>query len=172
MDELRAKTQPVIAELEKDPGTMATIDAIAGLRSSMPADVFPPCGQTAASAPPVTGPTALDGTWTTSFTKAELTAAPLMDKGEINDENWGDITMTFGNGRVSYSQKNSLASSGASGTFTVKDDTVTMAYDQGTNIGETFAFRWSVYKNTLTLRRDESIGVGPTSFLVKVWTKR
>ena len=94
-----------------------------------------------------------------------------MDASEINDENWGDFTMTFANGRVSYTQKNSLADSGASGSFTVKDDTVTMAFDQGSNVGETFGMRWSIFKNTLTFRRDDSVGIGPTPFLVKAWTK-
>ena len=171
VEELRAKTQPVVDELEKDPGTKATIDAIASLRSSTPPDVFAACGQTAASAPPLGNATALEGTWTTTYTKAELSASPFVDASEINDENWGDFTMTFANGRVSYTQKNSLADSGASGSFTVKGDTVTMAFDQGSNVGETFGMRWSIFKNTLTFRRDDSVGIGPTPFLVKAWTK-
>lgn len=171
IDGLRAKVQPVIDELEKDPGTKATIDGIASLRGSMATEAFGPCGQTAASGAPQGGPTALDGTWTTSFTKAELAASPQVDASEVNDENWGDFTLTFANGRVSYTQRNPAADSGASGTFTVKDDVLTMAYDQGSNVGETFVFRWSVYKNTLTLRRDEGLGIGPTPFLVKAWTK-
>jgi len=28
-----------------------------------------------------------------------------------------------------------------------------------------------VYKNTLTFRRDEKLGIGPTPWLVKTWTK-
>jgi len=171
IDGLRAAVQPVIDELEQDPGTKATIDAIVALRGSMTTAGFGPCRQTAASGPPQSGATALDGTWTASFTKAELAATPQVDASEVNDENWGDFSMTFANGRVSYTQRNPVADSGASGTFTVKDDSVTMVYDQGSNAGETFVLRWSVYKNTLTLRRDDSLGVGPTPFLVKAWTK-
>jgi len=137
----------------------------------MTTEGFGPCRQTAPSGAPQSGPTALDGTWTASFTKAELAATPQVDASEVNDENWGDLTMTFANGRVSYTQRNPVADSGASGTFTVKGDVVTMIYDQGSNVGETFVLRWSVYKNTLTLRRDDSLVVGPTPFLVKAWTK-
>ena len=39
--------------------------------------------------------TPIDGTWTTSFTKAELASSPLLyDQGEINDDNWGTFTLT------------------------------------------------------------------------------
>lgn len=168
--ELLTKVQPVIDELEKDPGTKATIDAIASLRGSSATDMFAPCSQATASGPP-TGPTALDGTWTTSFTKAELSASPQFDASELNDGNWGDLAMTFASGKVNFTQRNAIEHSATSGTFTVKDDVLTMTFDQGANAGETFALRWSVYKNTLTLRRDDALGVGPTPFLVKAWTK-
>jgi len=107
--------------------------------------------------------------------RSSATKGPAMiavpDTGEINDENGGDFTMTFENGHVSYAQKNSAAKSGASGTVTVNGNAVTMAFDQGSNAGETFAFHWSVYKNTLTFWRDEKLGIGPTPWLVKTWTK-
>jgi hypothetical protein len=173
LDELRAKTRPVIDELEKDPGTKAAIDAIDALRGSTPVDAFAPCGQIAASGAPAAGQTPLDGTWTTSFTKAELASSPLLfDVGEINDGNWGDLTVTFDNGKVTSTQKNSLTEGSTSGTFIVKDDTVTMTLTEGGNAGETFGYRWSIFKDTLTFRRDDTVGIGPTPYLIKVWTKR
>jgi TRAP-type transport system periplasmic protein len=169
LEELRTRTQPVIDELEKDPGTKATIDAIASLRDSTPPYVFGPCSGSAASGP--AGTTALDGTWTTSYTKADLAASPLVDVSEISDGNWGDLALTFAGGKVTFTQQNAIGDSATSGTFTVKNDVLTMTFDQGGNAGETFALRWSVYKNTLSFRRDETIGIGPTPFLVKAWTK-
>jgi hypothetical protein len=169
--DLRQKTQPVIDELEKDPGTKATIDAIAALRGSATTEAFG-CSQASASGAPAGSPTALEGTWKTSFTKDELVASPLlMDAGEVNDGNWGDMTITFANGRVTSTGQNSVTHGSASGTFTVNGDVVTMTFDQGGNQGEVFALRWSIYKNTLTFRRDDAIGVGPTPFLVKAWTR-
>ncbi len=53
----------------------------------------------------------------------------------------------------------------------MNDDALTMVLDQGGNAGETFGYRWSIFKNTLTFRRDDKLGVGPTPFLVKSWTK-
>ncbi len=38
------------------------------------------------------------GTYKTSFTKEELAASPLLyDTGELNNENWGDLTITLDN---------------------------------------------------------------------------
>jgi TRAP-type C4-dicarboxylate transport system substrate-binding protein len=170
MEELRAKIQPVIDELEKDPGTKATIDAIAGLRGSTPPYAFGPCSEPAASGP-AAGATALEGTWTTSYTKAELAASPLVDPSEVSDGNWGELALTFAGGKVTFTQRNPIGDSATSGTFTVKNDVLTMTFDQGGNAGETFGLRWSVYKNTLSFRRDDTVGIGPTPFLVKAWTK-
>ncbi len=79
LDDLRTRTQPVIAELEKDPAVKATIDALNALRTTSGSpDVAGPCPQAAASPSLSTGVTPLDGKWKTSFTKAELAASPLL----------------------------------------------------------------------------------------------
>lgn len=173
LDEFRTKTQSVIDELETDPVTKATIEAIVALRDTTGGSDAVGCAQAAASAAPSIGRTAIDGTWTTSFTKADLVASPLLyDSGEINDGNWGDLSLTFDNGRVTSRQRNALASSSASGTYTVDGNVVTMAFDQGDNAGETFVLRWSIFKDTLTFKRDESLGAGPTPLLIKPWTRK
>jgi TRAP-type C4-dicarboxylate transport system substrate-binding protein len=173
LDGLRNKTRSVTDELEKDPGTKATIDAILALRNTSGGSDTVGCSQTAASAAPSSGPTAIDGTWTTSFSKADLIASPFLgDQGEVNDENWGDWTFTFQNGRIAVKQSNNVSSSSSSGTFSVKGDAVTLAFDEGSNAGETFGYRWSIYKNTLTFKRDDKLGLpGPTPWLIKPWTR-
>jgi TRAP-type C4-dicarboxylate transport system substrate-binding protein len=169
----RLKLQTVTDEMAKDPATKATIDAIVALRGSVDApDVVGPCPQVAASPLPSGVPTAIDGVWKTTFTKADLIASPLVGSGEINDGNWGDFTFTFESGRVSYVQSNQLEDSSSSGTFTIAGDTMTMAFDKGANAGETFGYRWSVYRNTLTFKRDDTLRLAaPTPFLVKAWTR-
>ena len=114
--------------------------------------------------------TPLDGKYQTSFTRDELAASPFLMPEEINDENWGEFVLTFSGGKVAYTQRNDLASSSASGVFTVQGDAVTLVFDTGANKGETFGLRWSLSGGTLTLVRDESVGIGPTPFLVKPWT--
>jgi TRAP-type transport system periplasmic protein len=116
----------------------------------------------------VTGPTPLDGTYQTSFTRDELAASPLVEAGEINDGNWGDMTLTFQNGQGSGTQRNDrVPLNSGSFTYTVYGDAIWLpTRDEGT-----FAYRWSLYKDTLTFKRDESLGGGPTPWLVKPWTR-
>jgi len=115
----------------------------------------------------------IDGTYQTSFSLADLSASPLLaDPSELNDGNWGDWTLKFQDGRVSYAQRNTVTNSSSSGTFTIDGDAVTMAFDSGANTGETFGFRWHLIANVLTFTRDDSLGLpGPTPFLVKAWSR-
>jgi TRAP-type C4-dicarboxylate transport system substrate-binding protein len=167
---LRQRVQPVYDELIKDPGTKATIDAITALRgTTVPPDVIAPCTAAASNPSPLTGPTALDGTWKMSDTKDELASSPFLDDmGSLNDSNWGDWTMTFANGVSTYTQTNPIESSSGSATFTVEGDTVTLT---GTVVA-TFEYRCSIYKDTLTFKRDPTLPfAAPTPILVKPWTR-
>lgn len=170
LDGLRKKLQPVIAEMAKDPGTKATIDAITALKDpSVGPYVLAPCGTAASKPSPHIGPTALDGTWKMTDTRDELASSPFLDDiGSLNDGNWGDFTLSFANGTFSMTQTNPIESSTGSGTFTVDGDTVTMTGDSG----DTFEYRWSIYKDTLTFKRDPTLPyAAPTPMLVKPWTR-
>lgn len=112
--------------------------------------------------------TAIDGVWTASWTHDELVRSPLTEPGEDNDENWGQYSLTFNRGHVTEAQQNPLATSSASGTFHVVGDT--LVYDRDN--GEHFVMRWSLKGNQLTLRRDASLGVVPTPFVIKPWVRR
>jgi TRAP-type C4-dicarboxylate transport system substrate-binding protein len=166
---LRQQLQPVIDQMSTDPGTKATIDGITALKaSSFEPYVIAPCGTAASEPSPWIGPTALDGTWKMTDTRDELASSPSLDDiGSLNDGNWGDFTLRFGNGTFSGTQTNPIESSSGSGTFRVDADTVTMVQDNG----ETFEYRWSIYKDTLTFKRDPTLPyAAPTPMLVKPWT--
>ena len=47
-----------------------------------------------------TAATPIDGVWTATWTREELAASPLLTGGELNDENWGQYTLTFDHGQV------------------------------------------------------------------------
>jgi hypothetical protein len=112
----------------------------------------------------------IDGAYQTSFTKDELASSPLLaDQSEVSDHNWGDWTLIFASGRVSYVQRNALVTTYSSGVFAVDGETITMAFDTGDNHGETWAFRWTLSGSTLSFTRDETLGPGPTPFLVTAW---
>jgi len=58
--------------------------------------------------------------------------------------------------------------SSTSGTYTVTDGQVVLAFDQGANLGETFSASWSLYRDTLTFERAGGL---PTPYLIKAWTR-
>lgn len=121
------------------------------------------------SASPTTTP--LDGKWSTSFTRDELAASPLLiDAEEVNDENWGEQTLTLQDGQVTFTQQNNIYRTSASGSFTVSGDEVVFSFTEGVVVGETFGFRWSLEGAALTFKREDSM-VGPTPYLVKPWTR-
>jgi hypothetical protein len=116
-----------------------------------------------------TAATPIDGTWTTSITEDELASSPLLyDNGEINDENWGRFTFTFEQGRFVETQDNPEATSSGAGKFHVHGDTLTLDRESG----EHFVMRWRLEDDTLTLLRVDSLGVAPTPFVIKSWTRQ
>lgn len=123
-------------------------------------------------APTSTGPTEgstaspLDGVWATSFSQRALARSSLLyDPDEVNDQNWGNFTLTLEDGQFTYAQENPLDSYTAQGTFTVEGDVLRLVLD---NL-EVFEMRFTVSGDTLTLERDDSLGIAPTPFVLRPW---
>ena len=55
---------------------------------------------------------------------------------------------------------------GRAGSFQLSGDVLSWIQDSG----EQFVMRWSRKCNQLTPTRDETLGVGPTPFVIKPWT--
>jgi TRAP-type C4-dicarboxylate transport system substrate-binding protein len=114
----------------------------------------------------------IEGVYRASFTREALEQSPLLhDLGEVNDQNWGDLTLTLENGHVTFEQQNDLERTATSGTFTVEDDKIVLEFREGVNAGEVFAARWSLYQDRLTLTRDEALGILPTPYIVEPWQR-
>jgi hypothetical protein len=117
------------------------------------------------SKPGATSP--LDGTWTTSYSRADLAASPLLlDGDEVNDDNWGTETLTFANGALAISMVNVARSGRVVDQFHVQGDIVTV------NTGsEKFVARWTISGDTLTLTRDPAVGTLPTPLAIKPFNR-
>jgi TRAP-type C4-dicarboxylate transport system substrate-binding protein len=116
--------------------------------------------------------TPVDGVYRTSFSLEDLKRSPLLyDLGEVNDQNWGDFTLTLDRGRVTFEQENDVDGYSTSGTYFVDGDTIVLEFTEGGNAGETFAGRWSLYQARLTFTRDEALGILPTPYLVGPWQR-
>jgi TRAP-type transport system periplasmic protein len=173
---LRRAVQPVYDKLEGNAETRSFLQEILEMKhenraASTPDN--PPCSPssaTAGAADPKA--TVLDGVYRTSFTREELAESPLLiDAGEINDGNWGDLTLTFDRGRVTAAQRNALGGGSTSGTYTLDGKAITLTFTQGANAGETFAGRWSLYRDVLTFERDATLGGLPTPYVLKPWRR-
>jgi TRAP-type C4-dicarboxylate transport system substrate-binding protein len=166
--ELRAAVQPVYRMIERGAGNAEAVARIRELKGDADPDSLTcPEGQTTAAE--AGGSATLKGTYTTSFSERELAnSRELGDPGEVNDENWGDFTLRFSGGRFRLTQRNSRMTSEAYGPYTTEGDALRL---EAENLGETWAFRWSLYHGTLKFQRDEELGVGPTPWLVKPWRR-
>jgi hypothetical protein len=170
---LRRAVQPVYDQLERHPDTRSSLQRIQAMKQETPAAATPDsprCSPPSSAAGPANQQaTVLDGVYRTSFPRKELANSPLLyDAAELNDENWGEFTLTLEHGHVTLVQKNDVTSSSDSGTFTVNGDAVVV---QMTNDRNPFAFRWSLYRDVLTFKRDPSLGAAPTWLLIKPWRR-
>jgi len=112
--------------------------------------------------------TAIDGSWTATWSRDELAAAPLLDADELNDSNWGEFTLTFDHGSVEQSQENVTGTYPFSGTYDVEGDVLAITLENG----ERFTMRWQLDDDQLTFVRDESLGLCPTPFVIEPWIRQ
>jgi len=169
---LRRAVQPVYDWLDRNAQTRSLLRRIRAMkRETAAAPDAPACSPSSAGVASQQA-TMLDGVYRTSFTREELAASPLLvDPGEASEENWGRFTLTLQHGRVTLDQRTDVATFRTSGTYTVNGDAIVLSFTSGENAGETFAFRWSLYRDVLTFKRDASLGVAPTPWLVKPWRR-
>lgn len=171
---LETAVEPVYRTIEKSPGNAEAIAAIRRLKGSTPPDDVDCGGVNEQASSSDSADSKLEGTFRTKLTEDELAKSPfIQDAAEVNDENWGNLTLRLSHGQVRYSQRNDQASFDVAGTYTTDGDVIKMVFDE---IGETWGFRWSLYRGTLEFKRDPSLGVppelhSPTPFLVNPWER-
>ena len=171
---LRKAVEPVYRMIERGPGNADAIARIRELKGDAQPETLS-CSKEQ-TAPADTGETApeLEGTYRTSLTEKELADSPLLqDEAEVNDQNWGELTLRLSNGRVRFTQHNDRAQFAASGSYTTRADVLKLHFDE---LGETWGYRWSLYRGTLKLERDKSLGTppelhAPTPLLVNPWRR-
>jgi TRAP-type C4-dicarboxylate transport system substrate-binding protein len=165
----RTAVQPVYRLIERSLGNRETIRRIVAMKGREPADSAE-CSRTSRSkGSGRVRATPIDGTYEATFTKQQLIdSGVLLDAGEINDENWGELTLRLLDGRMQLTQRKVKNTSTLTGRYTVVGDVIRMFTDQ---YKETFVFHWTLYRDTLKLQRDKQLGVGLSEFLVKSWRR-
>ena len=168
---LRRAVAPVYERLERDAQTRRAIEQIRAARTGATPSTLPRCshpGQTAASS----ARTPLDGVWVLHTTADDLrrTGTPEED---VNPENYGELSMSLGRGRFVQRQ-----SSGdrAAGSFTLEDHIITLTAETAsggparTRPGEVWSFRWSLYRDRLTLSPVRG-KVSPPPMIARPWQR-
>jgi TRAP-type C4-dicarboxylate transport system substrate-binding protein len=171
----RAAAEPVSSALAAEPATADAIVAISALKETVAAGpAIKACDPGHAPAdPPVAGggSTPIDGTWIASITYEELAGyCCLLDTGEINDQNWGDITITFDAGAFSMDLRNPRDEYHGSGTFEVEGDALVLLDENACCPVEPFGMRWTLEGDTLTLSRSDG-KIVPSTYVIKPWIR-
>ena len=156
---LRRAVQPVYGQLAQDRQTRRFIYQIEAMHKGIPAEPAPGCAHTPRPAG-TTGP--FDGVWQFTTTAADLRTAGAA-QADIIPENYGTFTYVFDRGRFAYTQEDQRACTWGYGIFTVKGDQFELRFTGGGGIspagafsrpGESFIYRWSLYRGVMTLSKD------------------
>jgi hypothetical protein len=179
LDALRHAVQPVYDRLVQRPQTKAAIAEIKAMRADAGAvPDAPSCS--AKQAPPTASAgarTTLDGIYT--FTSTREAATKTGDPGDLESENYGRWRFALSHGQMYYTQASEGHRRWTRATYTVKGRTLTFTVtDYGGDApngaaektGETFSFRWSRYRDRLTLAPIKG-AISPENFRVKAWRR-
>ena len=173
---LRAATAPLSDELEREPETRAAAREIAALRAEVEAEPAPTCTSGAAEQAK-DGATPVDGLWRMTSTESEF--AEIASPGDVVPENWGEFRFAFDRGRFAATTENGKACLWVYGRYAVKGDLVEWTIEDGggqsvtaedffNRAGEFFTYRWSRYRDRLTLTPAKG-RISPEPFRVKPW---
>jgi TRAP-type transport system periplasmic protein len=180
---LRAAVRPVYRTLESNPSTRLFINEITAMRqtvSGSPGAVTCP----AASASGAAAVTAeLQGTWQVTYTAKELIAAGA-DPNELvpSEGNFGDFTLKLSQRRWQIRQTGGDPQIAANnkfyfGTYVVTGNKINFyRHDHdypGSDTEIWGPYIWSVYRDTLTFKKDggTQVPTGPTGLTVRPWRK-
>lgn len=118
-------------------------------------------GQGPSVGSPNTPPT-IEGTWETTFSRAQMQLAGLVDSGEDIPENWGHFVLSIHGGQVQTVQLSVPKTGGSAGTYSVSGNVFTVT----TPTNETFSWTFTVTATTLTFS-----GNGPVTLRAHPWTR-
>jgi TRAP-type transport system periplasmic protein len=174
---LRRAVQPVYAALDRDPQTRREIAHIEAMRGGI---VPQPPLSCAEAVQPLGRASPLDGVYQFTLSFANLQTAGA-DPSELVPENVGRMTFVFDRGHFAFTQEypQGQACTWGYGTLKLHGDTLTQLFTDGGGIaptnsenrpGEEFTFKWSLYRDALTLRRVAG-AVSPTPDVATPWIR-
>ena len=164
----RRAVAPVYHRLESDPGTRNLLAGIQTLKDDTRAERLPACEAVQSTSVAATGP--LVGTWRTSATPALLTRAKR-EVGERVEDNWGDQELALGADgrfRLRASRPGIRELYTSFGTWSVRKDILMVRPEDPDGIGETWRYRWTLFRGALVMRK---LTEAPTAWTVAPWRR-
>jgi TRAP-type C4-dicarboxylate transport system substrate-binding protein len=147
---------PVYAQLERDAAQRGYLEEIRALKASVAAAPDTIVCQPREDPSPAATP--IDGVWTFTVTKEEL--AKFMDPADLVPENYGTYIEVYDHGHYAETQESDQACTWTYGTYAVDGDGLTVTITDGGGLapdgalakpGERRVYRWSLYRDQLTL---------------------
>jgi TRAP-type transport system periplasmic protein len=158
---LRRAVRPVYDSLERDTVTKNAIEQIRTMRSGASSTTEAPrCSNATSTTNPARKATPIDGVYRMTTTQKEAAEVFGEDPARDFSENYGRWKFVLDRGRLYYTQSSEGASRWTKAVYTVKGDTVAWRVtDYGgeapngaaEKTGEIFTYRWSRYRDQLTL---------------------
>jgi TRAP-type C4-dicarboxylate transport system substrate-binding protein len=177
---LRDAVAPVYRRLEGDELTATAIEEIRSMRTDDTRPDAPACERGGESKSVAGEATPIDGVYSMTTTAEEVAAVPPgMAPEEVESENYGRWRFVLDHGRLYYTQSSEGASRWTKAKYQVRGDQLTFEVTSyggeapngaAEKTGEVFTFRWSRYRDRLTLA--PVIGkVSPENFRAKPWRR-
>lgn len=167
---------PVYRRLEHDPSTRRAIHEIMALKRGLPPAPAIRCPPKKSSSPYQAGATPLDGSWQMSVTVGDLSRNPayhaygFAPSAADYRADAGAYRLILRNGHLEFSRTGGGSPNPHdSGTYRVDGNLITFHIAAGHDPGETWTYRWSVYRNSLTFERPPTNAQGPGNPTFAPW---
>jgi hypothetical protein len=163
----------VYRRLERDPGTSAALKKIESLRLDPVSSV--PISCTSGVAGGASGPSPIDGTWTMTVARQNLVGNPAYGRTPTDDDlrlDAGAYRFTVRRGQFEFWLRGPVTRSHDVGTAKIKDAAIVLHIARGHDIGETWSYRWSLYRGRLTFRLPVvRATAGPPNMMFEQWRR-
>jgi TRAP-type transport system periplasmic protein len=176
---LRDAVSPVYRRLDDDELTRSAIEQIRAMRADDARPDAPACVDDGSSSSRAGKATPIDGVYVMTTTREDSAAVGGGDPEELASENYGRWRFVLDRGRLYYTQSSEGASRWTKAKYQVRGDELTFEVTSyggeapngaAEKTGEVFTFRWSRYRDQLTL--EPVMGkVSPENFRAKPWRR-
>jgi TRAP-type C4-dicarboxylate transport system substrate-binding protein len=159
MAALRLAVAPVYRRLEREPATRRWINEIEGLKGTVSAGPAIRCAKTRGAGSEAATP--VDGAWEMRVGRDDLIGNPAYKLlGDASPHPTADdvrldvgvYRLVLHGGRASLSHDSSAEHKRGSAVYTLHGDRIEIRITAGDNPGETWVYRWSLFRDRLTLR--------------------